>query len=102
MKRPCLYGHGTYAGRHCPECERQRTRSRDLSHYNDREYREQRAELVRIEPWCHNPKCPYDDVGSTANPLTADHVIPVAQGGRAGPLTVLCKRCNSGKRDRTN
>src|SRR5689334_13354128 len=36
-----------------------------------------------------------------ANPLTADHVLAVARGGREdGPLQVLCRACNSAKRDR--
>jgi 5-methylcytosine-specific restriction endonuclease McrA len=30
--------------------------------------------------------------------LTADHVVPVAAGGpEDGPLTVLCRGCNSAK-----
>ncbi len=35
--------------------------------------------------------------------LGIDHVIPVARGGRhsIGNLTVLCRRCNSSKKDQT-
>ena len=33
--------------------------------------------------------------------LTADHVVPVASGGsEGGALSVLCRRCNSRKRER--
>lgn len=36
------------------------------------------------------------------NPLCADHVIEVHQGGsEGGPLQVLCRRCNSRKSNAT-
>ena len=31
--------------------------------------------------------------------LTADHVTPASKGGLGGPLSVLCRSCNSRKRD---
>lgn len=42
------------------------------------------------------------ECGSTER-LGIDHVIPVARGGRhsIGNLTVLCRRCNSSKKDQT-
>lgn len=44
--------------------------------------------------WCpgwHRPPHPSAD-------LTADHITPVAAGGsETGPLTVLCRSCNSAK-----
>jgi hypothetical protein len=27
--------------------------------------------------------------------LSCDHLVPVVRGGADGPLTVLCRRCNS-------
>lgn len=63
------------------------------------EYRRRRAEAIAAEPWCHNPDgCPHHDVGTKANPLTADHPIPLGRGGdHDQPLIVYCKRCNSSK-----
>ena len=63
-------------------------------------YRARRGLAIQGEPWCHSTPCPYPDAGTRANPLTADHINPIANGGADGPLTVLCLRCNSGKRDR--
>ena len=101
MKRRCIRGHGfLVSGQRCRACERERTARRDLSHYENAEYRARRAAVLAAEPWCHSTPCRYDDAGTVANPLTADHVVAVASGGALGPLSVLCKRCNSGKRDR--
>lgn len=40
--------------------------------------------------------------GATTD-LTADHVIPLSKGGtNEGPRRVLCRRCNSRRRDRSD
>lgn len=99
MKRLCFRGHGYYTGQ-CPACERGRDARRGTSTQRgyDADYRRRRAAVIAAEPWCHTePSCPYADSGTSANPLTADHVLPVSKGGRHGPLVPLCKRCNSGK-----
>jgi 5-methylcytosine-specific restriction protein A len=41
--------------------------------------------------WCPGWECP----PHPAADLTADHVVPIAHGGLGGPLTVLCRSCNS-------
>jgi len=38
--------------------------------------------------------------GDPANPLTTDHVVPLARGGTRDVVAVLCRRCNASKRDR--
>lgn len=61
-------------------------------------YRQARQAVLEAEPWCHTePECPYPDRGTPMNPLTADHVVPIADGGSYDQLTVLCRRCNSSK-----
>lgn len=45
--------------------------------------------------WCPG----YQRSPHVASDLTADHVVPVALGGAGGALTVLCRSCNSRKRD---
>lgn len=87
----------------CTEHERGRERGRGTPSARgyDHGYQKRRIAAISAEPWCHwGGGCRYPDVGTYANPLTADHVVPIALGGRDGPLTVLCKRHNSGKRDR--
>lgn len=66
--------------------------------YESPVYRAARRAALEAEPWCHTqPVCPYPDRGTPANPLSADHVVPVSAGGRDDQLTVLCRRCNSSK-----
>lgn len=57
-----------------------------------------REQVIAREPWCHNPQCMHE-VGTPPNPLTVDHVVPLARGGTndLANLQVLCKRCNSAK-----
>lgn len=102
MKRVCPRGHirTTYRCLMCARLREQRRPSREQRGYGAA-HRKRAREAIDAEPWCHTlPACPYSDAGTPDNPLTADHVIPVKRGGLHGPLTVLCLRCNSGKRDR--
>lgn len=103
MLRLCFRGHGYYSTQRCTRCEKERDVRRGTSTQRgyDAPYRQRRRAAIDAEPWCHTePACPYSDSGTSDNPLTADHVLPISQGGKYGPLTVLCKRCNSAKRDR--
>jgi 5-methylcytosine-specific restriction protein A len=53
---------------------------------------EHRANYGDVCPGWQRPPHPARD-------LTADHVLPVAAGGAEhGPLSVLCRKCNSAKR----
>jgi 5-methylcytosine-specific restriction endonuclease McrA len=45
-----------------------------------------------------SPRC--EDCGATTN-LTADHLIPVIDGGATGPLRTLCRSCNSRRGSKT-
>jgi 5-methylcytosine-specific restriction protein A len=49
---------------------------------------QRRAQQVRAQPWC--------DVCGARTDLTAEHITPVGAGGsESGPLTTLCRPCNS-------
>jgi 5-methylcytosine-specific restriction protein A len=98
--RPCLtcrrpmVGPGT---RHASCATRQPNRTA--------QERQRRATTVAAHRERHGEVCPGwnrpPHPTSPDNPLTADHVDAVAAGGAEdGPLQVLCRRCNSGKRDR--
>ena len=97
----CSRGHRYQAAR-CSDCQKlywQQRKERERVRYYAG-YKRERRELIAAESWCHNPECPYPDAGTSANPLTVEHLIPLIRGGIDGPKTVLCKRCNSGRRDR--
>jgi len=97
MNRLCPKGHLVPSGQRCRLCERERSRSRPTATQRGygADWQRRSAELRAAEPWCHNPRCPYDDVGSARNPLTVHHIRPVSLYGGDGPLTVLCRRCNA-------
>lgn len=50
----------------------------------------------------HGNWCPgYGTPSHAATDLTADHIVPIAAGGKPdGALGVLCRSCNSRKADR--
>ncbi len=92
--RPCLEpGCPTLTSRsRCAVHERTSTRNHGgvpaARRGYDAEYRRARAEAIAAQPWC-------SECGSSFN-LTADHVVPLSQGGDPhGLLRVLCKACNS-------
>lgn len=91
MKRECHRCGAIISGSRCPRCTALAQRP-----YNAPAYQAQRRALIAAEPWCHASPCPYPDAGSAANPLTADHVIPLRARVTDG-LVVLCRRCNSAK-----
>ena len=56
-------------------------------------WRRTRARQIARQPWCG--RCLHE--GSSANPLTADHIVPVAEGGAVfdeANLQILCVECN--------
>lgn len=61
-----------------------------------------RAEVVAVWVASHGYVCPGWGRGPhPSDDLTADHITPVARGGREdGPLRVLCRSCNGRKADR--
>ena len=86
----------------CPLHHRLHERQR-AQPYQDQIYRQARRAALDAEPWCHTaPSCPYPDRGTPANPLTADHIVPLAWGGRnvRSNMQTMCRACNSAKRDR--
>lgn len=61
-------------------------------------WRRAAAAQIRRRPWCED--CGHR--GSATNPLTADHVIPLARGGTSEPgnLATRCLICNGAKGSR--
>jgi 5-methylcytosine-specific restriction protein A len=85
----------------CPAHLRQAERIKRAKRGRTPAERSRRAETVRRWREQHGDVCPGWQVPAHISPdLTADHVTPVAAGGlESGPLTVLCRSCNSRKQD---
>ena len=85
----------------CPTHHAARQRAKDARRPQRRTYAEQhrRQEIVREwillnGYWC--PGIPGEQPPHPSHDLTADHTNPVAiSGDEHGPLTVLCRPCNS-------
>ncbi|MFF3062631.1 HNH endonuclease [Streptomyces sp. NPDC057909] len=106
----CLDCHrltGAPTGSRCPDCAARRASRKDASRPNrpsshargyDAAYRRARALVLARQPWCSVCRHP----GSTANPLTADHIVPLSRGGTndASNLRTYCKSCNSRRGNR--
>lgn len=80
----------------CLSCRRSKERARGTrtGRGYDNDWLRLSADAIRQHPYSSN-------CGGTED-LTADHIVPKAAGGRnvLGNVEVLCRRCNSGKRDR--
>jgi 5-methylcytosine-specific restriction endonuclease McrA len=92
---PCLYCGVLSRGSACNACLRQ-IEARDPRRKNrpyDHEWNKLSKLARQIQPWCS--RC-----GSKKD-LTADHILPLAAGGSniLENIQVLCRRCNSGRRD---
>lgn len=90
--RPCLTcGTPSPAGGGCPRHPRPGATARG---YTSQWQRTSRA-AIAAHPWCTHCGATHD--------LTTDHITPKRHGGtdHADNLQVLCRRCNSAKRDRT-
>jgi 5-methylcytosine-specific restriction endonuclease McrA len=82
MTKRCLgCGQRTYRS-YCATCQR-----RYDSAYNSTRKRARARATIAANPQC-------EQCGSRTD-LTADHVVPVIDGGANGPLRVLCRSCNS-------
>ena len=97
MKRVCS-GCGVITDkRRCPDCARkyEATRGRRSKGHYDTAYLKLRAQAIREHPWCGACGHP----GDPGNPLTGDHLVPLAHGGRneRANIVVLCRACNSRK-----
>jgi 5-methylcytosine-specific restriction protein A len=99
--RPCLDCGTPSARTRCSDCQSMRERTRPsrrvLGRY-DTKYLRLRKVAIRAQPWCSRCHTP----GTEANPLTADHRVPLGLGGKnvMSNIDVLCRACNSAKRDR--
>jgi 5-methylcytosine-specific restriction endonuclease McrA len=82
MTTRCLRCGQRTKGSYCAACARKRRAIYDRD-------RNSSAAIVRASPRC--AKC-----GSTTD-LTADHIIPISEGGAGGPRRVLCRTCNSSR-----
>ena len=106
MLRPCLGLPGDPCGeltpsRRCSLHTRQyeaRRPSRRVKGRYDTRYNKLRSVTIREQPWCSHCRTE----GGPSNPLTADHVVPLGQGGLnvRSNMQTLCRSCNSAKRDR--
>lgn len=90
-KRPCLVCGVLTSGSRCPTHTRRNTNAETV-----RRRTTVQAHRAQHGDWCPGWRRP----SHPATDLTADHITPVAAGGaEAGPLDVLCRSCNSAKRD---
>lgn len=83
----------------CPDHTRDRQQHRDQQRGRtaargyDAAWQRRSRDAITSQLWC-------SVCGATAD-LTTDHVLPLKHGGTTdGPVQVLCRRCNSRKRDR--
>lgn len=103
--RPCLdCGKLSTTGTRCPTCSRARQRGTQQAKRTrrpaaGRAETQRRADTVAAHRATHGDWCPgWRRPPHPSTDLTADHVTEVALGGaEAGPLTVLCRTCNSRK-----
>lgn len=102
--RPCVDCGVLCSGRRCRSCWRSGQPSAPPRVKTHAE-KLRRARFVAewretMGDWCPGWGRPGHDVDHATNPITADHAAPVAAGGdEGGPLSALCRRCNSSKRD---
>lgn len=104
--KPCLSCGGlTTTGNRHPWCrqahERQRQRRKRIVRPYTWTEQQRRAKAVTDWVDTNGWLCPgYNRAPHESDDLTADHVHAVAAGGpEAGRLQVLCRSCNSAKRD---
>ncbi|WP_033415413.1 HNH endonuclease [Streptomyces canus] len=108
-RRPCLVcGTLTRNPSRCDPCQaawqQQQDRVRGSAHQRGytQQWRTTAAQAVAQHRAEHGDWCPGWKVPAhSATDLTADHIAPKAQGGTDSPdnVQVLCRPCNSRKRD---
>lgn len=100
--RPCLdCGKLTRNGSRCEahaqikQQQRERARGTKVQRGYGPGWSRLSAATIKAQPYCSI--CLTE--GSAANPLTADHILAVRDGGTSttGNLRTLCRRCNSAK-----
>ncbi|RVW03018.1 hypothetical protein EGT50_09930 [Rhodococcus xishaensis] len=98
---PAIQGD-SLCGDHRREHDRHQHATTPTKTTRDWQERQRRARAVRDHVAQHGNWCP--GVGRpphAAADLTANHVVPIARGGDPrGPLTVVCRPCNSRQADR--
>ena len=105
--KPCLTCGELSPNTRCPThtrtAETLRTQRKRLERPYTWTEQQRRARTVRAWVQTHGLWCPgWRRDPHPSSDLTADHVTPVAAGGREdGELAVLCRPCNSAKRDHT-
>jgi 5-methylcytosine-specific restriction endonuclease McrA len=91
-RQPCIECGTPTPGRLCVACGGTGSPVDTRAAYNSTAYHTARAHLLAIAThchWCGQPPHPGD-------PLTADHLHPLADGGHpAGPLVAAHRTCNS-------
>jgi 5-methylcytosine-specific restriction protein A len=99
----CLCGAVT-PRRMCTRCTHQRQQDKAARRPRSWTERQRRAEAVAQWVAAYGYVCPgWQAPPHPSHDLTADHIDPVARGGdESGDLTVLCRPCNSRKRDQLN
>ena len=104
-ERPCADCSKPTTGRRCRFCWRRSLPPVAPPRTKTWAEKMRRAATVRRHreqygDWCPGWIRPGHLVDPERNPLSADHITPVAAGGTEdGPLQVLCRSCNSTKRD---
>jgi 5-methylcytosine-specific restriction protein A len=82
-------------GGRCLDCRREKERARGTrtSRGYDNNWLRLSANAIAQHPYCSNCRSTED--------LTADHIVPKSKGGRnvLSNVQVLCRSCNSGKRE---
>lgn len=96
--KPCLGCGRLGSNSRCPECAKRKRAQRPYTWTE----RQRRAQAVEAWVQVYGYLCPgWRRDAHESTDLTADHITPVAAGGREdGPLAILCRACNSAKRDR--
>ena len=100
MRKRCINfkacGNYTTKGSYCPSCKRAKDRA-----YKDPAYVANRAAvLAAADGVCQCPGCGVCDGNCKRPATTADHIVPLRQGGDHTTLRAMCLNCNSSRRDR--
>jgi 5-methylcytosine-specific restriction endonuclease McrA len=94
IPKPCITCGRIALGSRCPEHQRANNRRKTQGKYTSNE-RDRMRQAVTAWIAKHGQVCVgYRRTAHHALDLTADHLIPVSEGGEGGPLRVLCATCN--------
>ena len=93
IPRPCIDCGRVTHGSRCPEHQRITNRKyagKYSPQERDRMRRAVQDWIARKGPLCMG----YKRRAHWSRDLSADHILPISQGGEGGPLRVLCESCN--------